>query len=250
MHAGWGQFSIETGNNQYEQDNASNPFAFSSYLRSSGDILTYGSSQDTGIQSAGMGGESHPATLTVGLTVPEPDTAAAINACTLIASQPAAALVTAGQSASGATEQSTSNSLGQSLLATSLSRPSVPVTAGWLTTEAAAIQSVVAQEDAVAAAIAAAKQTSAFAGSVAAKMAGFCTGNSTPLLMSVLQEVMETLLPNVSYNVASLHNYGSPVVVLMFPDMVTAQWAERQMNGKQHDSLQLSLQLVPDVHAT
>ena len=234
VHAGWGQgqVGIETENNHYEQHITLSPSS------SPGSNVAHGSRQGPGVQSAGLGESSPLAITNMGSTDPESSTAAGTLAPAIVISQPAAAF--------GAAEQPLSNANGHSVSAPNLPRPGIPVAVGQLWTEAVAMQSIVSQAGAVAATIAAARQTPAFASSVAAKMTGFRAGNSTPDLVSMLKEVIETLLPGVSYSVASLHNYGWPVVVLMFPDMVTAQWAELQIQGKQYGTMQLSLQLMPE----
>ena len=237
VHAGWGQgqVGIEPANNHYEQHITLSP---GSSPGSTGDNVAHGSRQGPSVQSAGLGESSLLAITNMGSTDPESSTAAGTLAPAIVISQPAAAF--------GAAEQLPSNANGHSVSATSLPRPGVPVAAGQFWTKAVAMQSIDSKAGAVAATIAAARQTPAFASSVAAKMTGFRAGNSTPDLVSMLKEVIETLLPGVSYSVASLHNYGWPVVVLMFPDMVTAQWAELQIHGKQHGTMQLSLQLMPE----
>ena len=54
---------------------------------------------------------------------------------------------------------------------------------------------------------------------------------------------MHTRLPDVRYTLLTgISENGTPVATLTFPDAVTANWAVKQLDGKQHSNMQLSLQ--------
>ena len=82
------------------------------------------------------------------------------------------------------------------------------------------------------------------ASSVAAKMFGFPPNASSSAVMTSVQLVMATCMPNLRYSASSgISVDGLPMATITFPNLESAKWAVQQIDGKQLGNLHLALRL-------